>query len=382
MEQLFDIYGIDDENTPLVINENDSETRKALKRAMNEQIFKKRQQDFLSGKAALKNLAENLRKAGSLSNTSSLVFQNSAQPEKFFNESENFSSNGNYNFENLRTIFPEVQFDFSSSFGKFPIQKENSFILQERNYNEEEDFSQPVGVTPLPIGKTDEEILQEMKPVLKNLELSAHAKRYEKNSKSIFDRKDDYVYIDTMCKPTIGKGHNLKTVKNVLQSPIVVRGTSTPVDPIMLNQLQYLLEQQISNCKKVRAAYSKEEDRKAHLPTAESQEKIFGRFGVPPSYIDKKFEEDIKEAHRQLKQHMKNKNKVNKYISYETTPDNIKKLYIDLIYNSGKSPFSYEGVEEKHMNMDWEGILDIINSSKISKDRIDYRKRLVSDLYE
>ena len=51
------MYGIDDENTPLAINENDSETRKALKRAMNEQIFKKRQQDFLSGKTSLSDLA-------------------------------------------------------------------------------------------------------------------------------------------------------------------------------------------------------------------------------------------------------------------------------------------------------------------------------------
>ena len=61
------MYGIDDENMLLAINENDSETRKALKRAMNEQIFKKRQQDFLSGKAALKNLAEDARQEGAIS---------------------------------------------------------------------------------------------------------------------------------------------------------------------------------------------------------------------------------------------------------------------------------------------------------------------------
>ena len=67
MEQLCDMYGIDDENTPMVINENDSETRKALKRAMNEQIFKKRQQDFLSGETVLKNFVEDARQEGAIS---------------------------------------------------------------------------------------------------------------------------------------------------------------------------------------------------------------------------------------------------------------------------------------------------------------------------
>ena len=330
LEQLFDIYGIDDENTPLVINENDSETRKALKRAMNEQIFKKRQQDFLSSKTSLSDLA-------------------TGHKQNFFKPILN---NGAGEFDLKNILLPDV-YSIKNKL-KDALKLKDIHLPKElpKIPMEVPDFYVSLEMYDLP----DNEIIETMKPRLAKIEGDY-----------------DHVYIDTRCFPSVGDGENLYDENGIDGKPFYDIDTHEPLTPEQKKDFKQKIVQERQRCFDIRAQYETEAERKKNLYNASYYEPIFGQYRLSQDYTAGRLQKGLEERIKTLRQHFKNNN-----VDYDKTPANIKMLYLDRYFNSGKLPFNHPGVLEKHRNKDWTSIPAIFRTNIVSQDRLDYQNELAN----
>lgn len=203
---------------------------------------------------------------------------------------------------------------------------------------------------------TDSEIIEVMKPKLAKIE-----------------GDPNYVYIDTMCNPTIGNGENLYDENGIEGKPFYDIKTKEALKPEQEENFKQRIVQERQKCFDIRAQHETEAERKQHLYKTGYYEKIFGQYRVPEEYVANQLHDGLESRIKTLRQHFKNNN-----VDYDKTPANIKMLYLDRYFNSGKLPFNHPGVLEKHRNKDWTSIPAIFRTNIVSQERLDYQNELAN----